>query len=93
MPCDRWANYFGAAEVVDIQHHYKTWPEDHREHIDNGYYALFGDMPEIALEKWAKADGFSDLQEAHRWFVKSSKDPMWMFRDWDVVVFEPRWVA
>jgi hypothetical protein len=93
LPCLKHSSYFGDAIVTDIHHHWKVWPENHRELTKGGYYALFGDMPEVALEKWAVADGFTGgLQEAHLWFMKTHKDQQWMFRDWDVVIFDPKWL-
>jgi len=90
--CNIWNNYFGEAEIIDIQHHYRTWPDNHRDLVKGGYYVLFGDMPETTMMRWAEADGFANLQEAHKYFTKSTKSNQWMFWDWDVIIFEPSWV-
>jgi hypothetical protein len=45
-------------------------------------------QPEKFMEAWAKADGFSGLQEANEYFTKSTKNSQWMFQAWDVILFE-----
>jgi hypothetical protein len=48
----------------------------------------FDMQSEKFMEAWAKADGFSSLQEAHEYFTKSTKNSQWMFQPWDVILFE-----
>ncbi len=90
--CSEWRNYFGEAEIVEIEHFWRVqhWPEVRGN--ESAYYSSFGTRPEKFMENWAKADGFADLQEAHKWFVKSTKNHQWMFQDYDVIFFRPRWL-
>jgi len=92
-PCNIWSNYFGEAKIVEIEHFWKLehWP-DNRDPVHT-YYSLLGNRREAHMEQWAKFDGFANLQEAHKWFVASSKNDAWMFDDWDVIAFEPQWVS
>lgn len=52
--------------------------------------ASLGNQPENFMTAWAKADGFSGLQEAHEYFMKATKNSQWMFQPWDVIIFELR---
>jgi hypothetical protein len=95
-PCTKHNNFFGEAKVTGILHlnnimsinehtlDYKTQTFKLTERWIEG----FDRQPEKFMEAWAKADGFSSLQEAHEYFTKSTKNSQWMSLPWDVIIFE-----
>jgi len=96
--CSEHRNFFGKANARIIIHcGEKKFSQgieyDHLLAIDGVelHIDYLGNQNEAFLESWAHADGFANFQEAHKWFLKSTKNPQWMYQEWDIIVFEPEW--
>ena len=95
-PCDRHNNFFGIAKITGILHFNNIMSMNaHSLDYETRTFKLterwidgFDMQPETFMEAWAKADGFSSLQEAHEYFMKATKNSQWMFQPWDVIIFE-----
>jgi len=95
-PCDRHNNFFGIAKITGILHFNNIMSMNaHSLDYETRTFKLterwidgFDMQPETFMEAWAKADGFSSLQEAHEYFMKATKNSQWMFLPWDVILFE-----
>ncbi len=97
--CSEHRNFFGKANARIIIHcgekKYSQGIEyDHLLAIDGVelHIDYLGNQNEVFLESWARADGFANFQEAHKWFLKSTKNPQWTFQSWDIIIFKPEWV-
>ena len=100
--CANHSNFFGKAKVTGILH----FDNSKSNHVaaDSEYntympiiawectLAGFDRQPEAFMEAWARADGFADFKEAHKWFTKSTGNDQWMFLPFDVIIFKPGWV-
>lgn len=84
--CQHHTNFFGESEIIKIIHyHYSAYKENGNE-MWNGI--ILGGLPEEEKESWAKADGFDSWLHASLYFFRSTNDPMWMYRNLDVIVWE-----
>lgn len=99
--CSEHRNFFGEAKVTNILHVGTIHFEYNDAHAPYESYAsetgerwinAFNKQNESFLEAWARADGFANFAKADKWFKKSTEDDKWMFRPWDVVIFEPEWI-
>ena len=93
-PCDKFDNYFGVAEITGIIHcnnilGMNSLPFEYYLKGENWIHG-FDKFNTTDLLKWAKADGFANLDEADKWFGKSTR--LWKMLDWDVITFHPRWL-
>lgn len=95
-PCDHYNNFFGEAKITGILHLNNIMAmNEHTLDYETQIFKLserwiegFDKQSEKFMEAWAKADGFSNLQEANEYFTKSTKNSQWMFKTWDVILFE-----
>ena len=74
--CPEWFNYFGEADVIQVQH------------LEG--YNTFAHWSREALEAWAKADGFASFREADLWFSRHYGEN-WDYEPWDIIHFKGRW--
>ncbi len=78
--CSYWRNYFGQAVILFIK------PLD------------IISMDDEEASDWAERDGFESFEKADEWFsAKYSQGGIdgsdWVNWTWDVITFDPRWVA
>ncbi len=102
--CSEHRNFFGIAKVTEIMRFRPqispfAIPPVRCSYADlakmDGFVSnndLLGNQNEKFMEAWARADGFANLEEAHKWFTKSTKNGLWMMQPWDVIIFTPAWV-
>ena len=96
-----WTNFFGKSDIIGINHYTKA---DHLEMCEQTHTALLGnemwagvhigELKESEVNAWAIADGFPEgINEAHEFFVKSTGDEEWMFKDLDVIKWNGTQIA
>lgn len=84
--CKDWLNFFGETVITRILHYSKPAAFLGNE-IWTGY--AIGTMDDKEKDMWAIADGFhGGWDEACDFFEKSTKDPLWMYKDLDVLKWD-----
>ena len=76
--CELWYNFFGTAKVTAVTRVGRTTLT-----IDK--------WDDREKESWAIADGFTNFDEADKWF-KRIHGPDWQAQEWDIIHFEGDWL-
>jgi hypothetical protein len=76
--CEFWYNFIGTAKVTAVVRVGRT-----TLNIDK--------WDDREKESWAIADGFTNFDEADKWF-KRIHGPDWQAQEWDIIHFEGDWL-